>query len=196
MYQGRTVCTFSPCQERTSNQMQTHSMSAVGFGIRFGFVILENTGIDHKIMGVAWVCPSSSSRFKIPDHKWWFIWGVISDPRSEGQISPDRVVIPWFRAHPIPVTTENPKWQSKQSLCNKYYLTNVSVTVILYHREGGRSRVSRNTFDVVGIRIGPLARIMVWDGGSSISSSRWFIRVLYPPLKGVEKGNDSVRIEK
>ncbi len=32
-------------------------MSAVGFGIRFGLIILENQGIDHKIMRVAWVHP-------------------------------------------------------------------------------------------------------------------------------------------
>ncbi len=53
MYQERTLCMYSPCQERTSNQEQTHSMSAVGFGIRIGLVILENPGIDHKIVGVA-----------------------------------------------------------------------------------------------------------------------------------------------
>ncbi len=37
----------------TMCQEQTHSMPAVGFGIRFGLVILENPGIDHKIMEVA-----------------------------------------------------------------------------------------------------------------------------------------------
>ncbi len=52
------LCTYvradTVCQERTFNQKQTHSIAAaVGFGIRFGLVILENTGIDHKIMGVA-----------------------------------------------------------------------------------------------------------------------------------------------
>ncbi len=51
MCQEQTLCMYSPCQERT------HSMSVVGFGIRFGLVILKNPGIDHKIMGVAWVCP-------------------------------------------------------------------------------------------------------------------------------------------
>ncbi len=51
MCQKRTLYMYSPCQERTSNQEQTHSMSAVGFGIRFGLVIHENPGIDHKIMG-------------------------------------------------------------------------------------------------------------------------------------------------
>ncbi len=30
---------------------QTHSISAVGFGIRFGLLILEKPRIDHKIMG-------------------------------------------------------------------------------------------------------------------------------------------------
>ncbi len=53
MCQERTVCMYSPCQERTSNQEQTHTLSAVGFGISFGLVILENPGIDHKIMGEA-----------------------------------------------------------------------------------------------------------------------------------------------
>ncbi len=47
MCQEQTVCIYCPCQERT------HSMSAVGFGIKFGQLILENPGIDHKIMGVA-----------------------------------------------------------------------------------------------------------------------------------------------
>ncbi len=53
MCQEWTLCMYSPCQEWTSNQEQRHSMSAVDFGIRFGLVILENPGIDHKIMGVA-----------------------------------------------------------------------------------------------------------------------------------------------
>ncbi len=51
MCQGRTLRIYSPCQERTSNQEQTHSMSAVSFGIRFGHIILENLGIDHQIRG-------------------------------------------------------------------------------------------------------------------------------------------------
>ncbi len=51
MCQGRTLCMYSPCQERTCNQEQTHSMPAVGFGIRFGLVIIENPETDHKIMG-------------------------------------------------------------------------------------------------------------------------------------------------
>ncbi len=51
--QERTPCMYSPCQEQTFNQEQTHSMSAIGFGIRFGLVILENPGIDYKIMGAA-----------------------------------------------------------------------------------------------------------------------------------------------
>ncbi len=33
-----------------------HSTSAVGFGIRFGLVILENPLIDHKILGVVLIC--------------------------------------------------------------------------------------------------------------------------------------------
>ncbi len=37
---------YYPCREGT------HSMAAVGFGIRFGLVIFENPGIDHKIMGI------------------------------------------------------------------------------------------------------------------------------------------------
>ncbi len=53
MCQEQTLCMYSPCQERTSNQERTHSMSAIGFGIRFELVILKNPGIDHKIMGVA-----------------------------------------------------------------------------------------------------------------------------------------------
>ncbi len=57
MRQERTLCMHSPCQERTSNQEYTHSRFAVGFGMRFGLVILKNPGIDHKIIGVAWVCP-------------------------------------------------------------------------------------------------------------------------------------------
>ncbi len=56
MCQERTLGMYSPCQKRTSNQEQTHSMSVVGFGIRFRLVILENLGIDHEIMGDAWVC--------------------------------------------------------------------------------------------------------------------------------------------
>ncbi len=53
MCQKRSLCMYSPCQEWTSNQEKTHSIPAVGFGIRFGLVILENPGIDHKIMEVA-----------------------------------------------------------------------------------------------------------------------------------------------
>ncbi len=51
MCQERTQYMYSPYQERTSNQEQTHSMSAVGFGIRFRLLILENPGIEFKIMG-------------------------------------------------------------------------------------------------------------------------------------------------
>ncbi len=51
--QERTLCMYSPCQEQTSNQEQIHWMSAVVLDIRFGLVILENPGIDHKIKGVA-----------------------------------------------------------------------------------------------------------------------------------------------
>ncbi len=47
MCQERTLCMYSPCQERT------HLMSAVGFGIRFGLVILKNPVIGHKIMAEA-----------------------------------------------------------------------------------------------------------------------------------------------
>ncbi len=53
MCQERTLCMYSPCQERTSDPEQKHSMSAIGFGIRFGIMILETPGIDHKIMLVA-----------------------------------------------------------------------------------------------------------------------------------------------
>ncbi len=53
MFEKWTACVYSPCQERTSDQERTHSTSAVGFGIRFRLVILENLGIDHKILGVA-----------------------------------------------------------------------------------------------------------------------------------------------
>ncbi len=45
MCQERTLCMYSPSQERTLNQEQTHSMSAVGFGIRFGLIILQNPGM-------------------------------------------------------------------------------------------------------------------------------------------------------
>ncbi len=61
--QERTLCMFCTCQERHVNvlympradfqQGWTHSMSAVGFGFSFGLVILENPGIDPKIIGVA-----------------------------------------------------------------------------------------------------------------------------------------------
>ncbi len=46
---------FYTCEVRTFDQGQTHSRSAVGFSLRFGLVTLENSGIDHKIIGVAWV---------------------------------------------------------------------------------------------------------------------------------------------
>ncbi len=60
------VCTYTMCQERTLwmfytcdvwtfDQERTRSRSSVGFSIRFGLVILQNPGIDHKIRGVAWV---------------------------------------------------------------------------------------------------------------------------------------------
>ncbi len=55
MCQERTLCIFYICEVWTFNQERTHSRSAVGFSLRFGLVILENPGIDHKIMGVAWV---------------------------------------------------------------------------------------------------------------------------------------------
>ncbi len=45
------LCMYYPCQERT------YLMSAIGFGISFGLIILENRGIDHKSRGVAWVHP-------------------------------------------------------------------------------------------------------------------------------------------
>ncbi len=55
MCQERILCMFYTCEVRTFNQEQTHSRFAVGFNLRFELVILENLGIDHKIMGVAWV---------------------------------------------------------------------------------------------------------------------------------------------
>ncbi len=55
MCQGRTLCIFYTCKVRTFDQEQTHSRSAVNCNLRFGLVTLENLGIDHKIMGVAWV---------------------------------------------------------------------------------------------------------------------------------------------
>ncbi len=70
MCQGRTLCMYSPYQERTSNQEQIHSMSVIGFGIRFGLIILENPGINHKIMGVAWVCPLALKLFFISYYTW------------------------------------------------------------------------------------------------------------------------------
>ncbi len=60
MREERILCMFCTCQERTFDQEQTHSMSAVGFGFGFGLVILENLRIDHKIVGV--VCVRSSAR--------------------------------------------------------------------------------------------------------------------------------------
>ncbi len=48
---GHCACsTHAKCGPLTKS---THSTSAVGFGIRFGLVILENPGIDYKIMVVA-----------------------------------------------------------------------------------------------------------------------------------------------
>ncbi len=44
---------------RISNQEQTHSMSAVGFGFSFELVIHVKPGIDPKMMRVANVHPSS-----------------------------------------------------------------------------------------------------------------------------------------
>ncbi len=55
MCEERTLCMFYTCKVRTFNQERTHSRSAVGFNLRFGLVILENPGIDYKIMEVAWV---------------------------------------------------------------------------------------------------------------------------------------------
>ncbi len=49
MCQGRTLCMYSPGQERTFDQEQTHAMSVVRFGI-IGLIIFENPRIDHKIM--------------------------------------------------------------------------------------------------------------------------------------------------
>ncbi len=67
----RTLCMYSPCQERTSNQELTHSMFAVSFGIRFGLITLENSGIGHKIMWVAWVCPWHWNYFSNHfNHEW------------------------------------------------------------------------------------------------------------------------------
>ncbi len=37
-----TLCMFCTCQEQISDEERTHSMSAVGFGFSFRFVILEN----------------------------------------------------------------------------------------------------------------------------------------------------------
>ncbi len=51
MCQEWTLCMYSPYQEQTSNQERTHSMSAVGFGISLGLVIIENSGIR----SVGWV---------------------------------------------------------------------------------------------------------------------------------------------
>ncbi len=53
MCKEQTLCMYSRCQERTFDQEQTYSISPVGFGIRFVLVILENPGIDYKIMAVA-----------------------------------------------------------------------------------------------------------------------------------------------
>ncbi len=46
---------FYPCEVQTFEQERTHWRSAIGFTLRFGLVILENLGVDHKIMGVVWV---------------------------------------------------------------------------------------------------------------------------------------------
>ncbi len=53
MCQEWTLCMFYTCEVRTFDQEWTHLKSAVGFSLRFGLVILENIGIDHKIMEVA-----------------------------------------------------------------------------------------------------------------------------------------------
>ncbi len=55
MCQERTLCMFYTCKVQIFDQERTHSRSAVGFSLRFGFVTLENPGIDHKIMGVTLV---------------------------------------------------------------------------------------------------------------------------------------------
>ncbi len=51
MCQEQTLCMFYTCKVRTFDQERTHPRSTVGFSIRFGLVILEKPGIDHKIMG-------------------------------------------------------------------------------------------------------------------------------------------------
>ncbi len=53
MCQERALCMFYTCEVQTFDQERTHSRSAVGFSVRFGIVILENPGINHKIMGLA-----------------------------------------------------------------------------------------------------------------------------------------------
>ncbi len=53
--QKRTLCMFCTCQEQTSDQEWTHSMSAVDFGFSFGLIIHENLRIDLEIMEVACV---------------------------------------------------------------------------------------------------------------------------------------------
>ncbi len=52
----RMLCMFCTCQEWTSDQEWTQSMSAVGFGSKFGLVIPENPENYTKIMGLARVC--------------------------------------------------------------------------------------------------------------------------------------------
>ncbi len=51
MCQEQTLCMFYTCKVRTFDKEWTHSRFAVGFSLRFGLVILDNPGIDHKIMG-------------------------------------------------------------------------------------------------------------------------------------------------
>ncbi len=73
--QERTLCMFCTCEEQTSNQEQTHSMSTVGFGFCFGLVILD-LGIDSKIIGV--VCVHSWHWNYLSKHfiyKWKFALG-------------------------------------------------------------------------------------------------------------------------
>ncbi len=54
MWQEQKLCMFYTCEVWTFKQEHTHSRSAVGFNLTFGLVTLENPGIDHKIIGVAW----------------------------------------------------------------------------------------------------------------------------------------------
>ncbi len=51
MCQERTLCMFYTCEVQTFDQERAHSMSAVGFNLRFGLVILETQEWAIKLWG-------------------------------------------------------------------------------------------------------------------------------------------------